>query len=134
MAELLSPQQRPVCTIGEVPQPAETSIRRTEAAKAASPKIPHRDENENVGKREGQSNFTPEARCESALHAMTIVAQDGRAKEEKDSGTPAKGTPESREEPNLQIPARQKAILTRVLRHWKRKTRKDAQKSTPSEN
>ena len=69
---------------------------------------------------------------------MAVAAEEGGGEEKKVAATcrakGASGAAESFDERNPLIPARQRAILTRVLSHWKRTTQRGSQTSTPSEN
>lgn len=127
MADPLSPQQRPLGTIGEDSLPAENS---TGSLEAASPNPPPSDPQQNT------STVAPQR--EDGLHAKTVAAkEDGREEKENAAVTWAKGasgTEESFDDPDHAFRPRQRSLLIRVLSHWKRTARNDSQESTPSEN
>ena len=134
MADPISTQQRPVRTTGEDSLFAEN---RMGCLEAASPNLLTTDWCKKRDKCEWQSNSTPALELEDGLHAKAVAAEEGGGEEKKVAATcqekGASGAAESFDDRDLPIPARQRAILTRVLSHWKRTTRRGSQTSTPSE-
>ena len=129
MAGPFNPQQRPLCTAGEDTLSAENSMERLEAA---SPSLRPTDDCKKGERWEGQKISTGAPQnSEDALHAKTVAAEGGGDEKEDAATCRSKGT-SGFDEPDLPIPARQRAILNRVLNHWKRTTRKE--ESTPSKN
>lgn len=118
MAEPLSLQQRP---LGEDALAAQKSASCIDAASTLPPS------GEGAKRRcERQSNSF-------ATPAMAPVGPDGEGEKTKDAVTRTKEV-SGFDEPDLSIPARQKDLVSRVLRQWKRTARRRSQKSTPSES
>ena len=128
MAEALSTQQRQLCTIGEVSLPAENSMGYVEVA---SPGQPPSDES---GKGVRCDSARGEPQREDTLHSsiMEVPTKEGRGEEEKKDAAMRTTEASGCDEPDLAIPARERAILNRVLGHWKRRAGRE--EAAPSEN
>ena len=128
MAEALSTQQRLLCTIGEVSLPAENSMGHVAVA---SPSQPPSDES---GKGVRCECARGEPQREDTLHSsiMEVPTKEGRGEEEKEDAAMRITEASGFDEPDLAIPARERAILNRVLSQWKRRARRE--EAAPSEN
>lgn len=126
MAEPLSPQQRPLGedanTFGEDDLSAQKSASYLDVASTLPPSA------EEARRRCERRSNSFATHCD----VMAAVAPDGEGEKTKDAVT-RRMEVSGFDEPDLPMPARQKDLVSRVLRQWKRTTRRHSQKSTPSE-
>lgn len=117
-AKACSPQQRPFCAIVEDSLLAEKIMGTLEAASAS---LQPSSEREKEGKCE-HTTSTPVPEREDARHSNEIAAEK-RVRVEKEDATPRADV--SFDETDHPIPARQRAVLQRVLGQWQKRTRKE---------
>jgi len=126
MAEPLTPQQRTLGedanNFGEDALSAHKSVSCLDVVSTLPPSA--EGANRGCGKRQSNS---------FATHVMASVAPDDEGEKTKDAVTRAKEV-SGFDEYDLPTPSRQKDLVSRVLRQWKRTARRHSQKSTPSEN